>query len=549
MRCPSSLPSILPLRVFRAALAESRTAALTSLALLAVGVALRLRQYLDQRSLWLDETWVALNIQGRSFAGLARPLDFDQSAPVAFLWTERLALLIGGVNELALRAFPLIAGCVFLVVLWMLARRLLDVRGAALCLAFAALSPTLIYFSNEVKPYGPDSLATVSLIWLALDVLDAPDSARAWRRLAVGGVIAMLFSTPSVFVLAAVGVALVAQPAIGRNRLGWIRLAATGALWLAIFALGYVTVYRSAATSDFMQSTLSNVFLSLPPRELARGTIDAARRMWIAAFLGDNDAMIPPKAIVLASLACLVGAIALLRRRGASVALLLVLPFVITAVASLAHRWPLLARLLVFLVPPLLLLLGAGLWTVAGAAPSRMRGASLALLGALVVLPACVYDAQRVRHPFRRDDAAPIVRDFLAAHDSPTVMYVMGHAAPAWLFYSALWRQRDGEPFRIAAQRALPSGNFPHRADMTQEPGLRVVFGQIPQAFLTDSALAEEAMWLAAQPERDLWLLTLKYERRAGDTLTSDLLARGATKIEERTRDGASLRHFRFPGR
>jgi hypothetical protein len=169
------------------------------------------------------------------------------------------------------------------------------------------------------------------------------------------------------------------------------------------------------------------------------------------------------------------------------------------------------------------------------------------MLGVLVLLPAGVYDVQRARHPFRRDDAAPIVRDFLAAHDSSSVMYVMGHAAPAWIFYSALWRQRDGEPFRVAAQRAMPSGNFPHRACMTQAPGLRVVFGQIPQSYLTDSTLAGEAAWLAAQPERDVWLLTVKYERRAGDTLTSKLLARGATKLEERTREGASLRHFRFP--
>ena len=260
------------MRAFRAALVESRPATLTSLALLAIGVALRLRAYLDQRPLWLDEIWIALNIQGRSLAGLARPLDYDQSAPVAFLWVERLAVVVGGVNELALRAFPFVAGCLFLVVIWMLARRLLDVRGAALCLAFAALSPTLIYFSNEVKPYGPDSLAAAVLIWLTLDVLDAPDSRRAWRRLAAGGVIAMLFSTPSVFVLAAVAAALVAKPAIGRTRIGWMRLVVTGSLWLAIFALGYLTVYRGAATSDFMQSTLSNVFLALPPRELhARG--------------------------------------------------------------------------------------------------------------------------------------------------------------------------------------------------------------------------------------------------------------------------------------
>jgi hypothetical protein len=534
---------------FRAELEESRIATLTSLALLAVGVALRLRAYLDQRSFWLDEIWVVLNVQGRSFAGLARPLDYEQTAPVAFLWTERLALVLGGVNELALRVFPLIAGCLFLVVLWMLARRLLDVRGGALCLAFAALSPALIYFSNEVKPYGPDSLAAAALIWLTLDVLDTPDSRRAWQRLAAGGVIAMLFSTPSIFILAGVGTALVAHPAIVRTRAGWVRLVACGTLWLAVFAIGYVALYRDAATSTFMQTFWRKVFLSLPPSTLAHGAIDAARRLWIAAFLGDNDALIPPRALPLATLVTAAGAVALLRRRGAPVALLLVVPFVATGAASLAHRWPLGARLLVFLIPALVLLLGAGVWTIAGALPSRVRGATLALLGGLVVLPACVYDARGVRLPKRRDDVAPLVRDVMASHATPALVYVVAHGIPAWIYYSDLWRARDGEAFRVAEKRGSPSARYQHRACITQRPDLRVVLGASHELVFTDSALAAEAAWMAAQPERELWLLTLKYEKESGLALTSDLLAQGATKVEERARGDGVLRRFHLPER
>src|SRR5215207_5177583 len=218
-----------PARSLRSALVEARGAALVSVALLVVGIALRLHLYLDRRSLWLDEIWVALNVVGRSFLGLARPLDYAQSAPVGFLWVERLAVVIGGVNELALRAFPLLTGCLFLVALWMLARRLLDIRGAALALGFAALSPQLVYFSNEVKPYGSDAFVAVVLIWLALDVLDAPESTRAWRRLLIGGLVGILLSTPSVFVLAGIGVALVAHPVIRGSRSSWLRLVGTGA--------------------------------------------------------------------------------------------------------------------------------------------------------------------------------------------------------------------------------------------------------------------------------------------------------------------------------
>ena len=533
-------------RTLRSALVESRAAALVSLVLLAIGVALRLHLYADRRSLWLDEIWVALNIVGRDFPGLARPLDYAQSAPVGFLWAERLAVVLGGVNELALRALPFLAGCLLLVALWMLARRLLDVRYAALCLAFAALSPILVYFSNEVKPYILDALMAVVLTWLTLDVLEAPDSSRAWRRLAGGGVIGILLSTPAVFVLAGAGIALIAHPAIGRTRAGWVRLVGTGALWVILFALGYFMIYRGTANSDYMQRIWSGAFLSLPLDTLARGANDASRTMWIETLFGENDAMLPPKAIVSVTLLSAVGALVLLRRRGLPVALLVVLPFVAAAGASFARLWPLTPRLLLFLVPALLLLLGAGLWALVSLLPVRARGFALGLLGALYLVPASVYDARALRSPKRRDDVAPLVRDFMAARKGPALMYVVGHGTPSWLFYTARWREREGEAFRFAAERADVATHFQTRGCITQEPGLRVAFGPTGADALTDSALAGEAAWLAAQPERDVWLLTLSYEHAAGHVMERELAERGATRVDERSRQGAELRHFRF---
>lgn len=534
-------------RSLRSALAESRGATLLSLALLLVGIVLRLHLYVDRRSLWLDEIWAALNIVERSFLGLLRPLDYAQSAPVGFLWLERLAVVTGGVNELTLRFFPLLAGCLLLVALWMLARRLLDIRYATLCLAFAALAPILIYFSNEVKPYIVDALVATVLVWLTLDVLEAPDSARAWRRLAIGGVLAILLSTPAVFGLAGVGVALVAHPAIGRTRAGWMRLVSTGAAWLLVFALGYFMIYRSTANSDYMQRIWSDAFLYLPLRTLAHGANDAARTMWIETMFGDSDHMLPPKAIVMVTLLSAAGAVVLARRRGLPVALLVTLPFVATAGASFAHLWPLTPRLLLALVPPLLLLLGAGLWALVGVLPVRARGATLALLGAIIVIPATVFDAQGVRAPKRRDDVAPLVRGFLAERKEPALMYVVGHGTPTWLFYTARWREREGEAFRFAAARANTASHFQTRGCITQEPGLRVAFGPTGTNVHSDSALAGEAAWLVSQPERDIWVLTLGYEHEVGHVMEHQLVARGAVRVEERSRQGGELRHFRLP--
>ena len=64
-----------------------------------VAIALRLRQYLYGRSLWVDEAFLALNIAERSFTELARPLGWDQTAPILFLWMERASVLLFGTHE------------------------------------------------------------------------------------------------------------------------------------------------------------------------------------------------------------------------------------------------------------------------------------------------------------------------------------------------------------------------------------------------------------------------------------------------------------------
>jgi hypothetical protein len=58
--------------------------------IMGLGVALRFAQYLANRSLWLDEAFLALNVVQRSFSQLFQPLDDEQVAPIAYLLAENL---------------------------------------------------------------------------------------------------------------------------------------------------------------------------------------------------------------------------------------------------------------------------------------------------------------------------------------------------------------------------------------------------------------------------------------------------------------------------
>ncbi len=76
------------------------------------GIILRLGQYLFNRSLWLDESYLTLNIINKSFSQLLLPLDYDQAAPIGFLIVEKVIVGIFGNNEYALRLFPLLSGII-----------------------------------------------------------------------------------------------------------------------------------------------------------------------------------------------------------------------------------------------------------------------------------------------------------------------------------------------------------------------------------------------------------------------------------------------------
>jgi hypothetical protein len=62
----------------------------------AFGVALRLCEYLTNFSLNHDDICLALNVINRDARGLMGRLDFDQAAPLGFLWAERFIVLTLG---------------------------------------------------------------------------------------------------------------------------------------------------------------------------------------------------------------------------------------------------------------------------------------------------------------------------------------------------------------------------------------------------------------------------------------------------------------------
>src|SRR5262249_5309444 len=133
----------------------------------ALGIILRLRFFLDDRSLWRDEADLANNLVNRTFSGLTQPLDYNQGAPLLFLFLEKGLINLLGNRDYLLRLFPLFAGCIALILMGQIAGKYWGTTGLFAVLGLAISWP-LTYYSAMVKQYSGDVMITLLLLFLAM---------------------------------------------------------------------------------------------------------------------------------------------------------------------------------------------------------------------------------------------------------------------------------------------------------------------------------------------------------------------------------------------
>ena len=412
-----------------------------------VGAALRLAAYFTVRSLWLDEAMLANNIVGRSFVALLGPLGENQSAPWLFLFGERAAAMVLGPNELALRLLPLIAGILLPWVVWRTATRLVDHETGIIAASIAALSPLLLYYSTEVKPYGTDALVSAALALATLRVLENAEDRRRWLVLVCAGAVGLVAAFPAAFVLPACWGALLASGDVRRSPRARRMLLLAALIWAATLALPYLFVIRRATSDSFLTTYFSNRFL-VP---WGPGAAAALWGLWhdvsAEVFLG-HDALAGSSRTVTVVLSaailvvCGVGLWEVWRRRGAAGALLMIGPVAIALVASTFRAYPLTARLWTFTAPFWALLAAAGLRAVATRVRPDVSRSIGVVAAASLLATACADAVVGLTDPhFRRAHMRPLIR-LLEEEQRSTgdAIYIMPRAAPQWLFYTVPWR-------------------------------------------------------------------------------------------------------------
>ena len=154
----------------------SRLAVVAVAMVCAVGIALRLVQYAANTALGLDEIALVKGIvETDLWALLAHPLPFDQVAPKGFLLIQKLAVLMLGPSDYALRLFPFLCAVASVVIFAAIAWRTLPTVGALVAIVLFATCAPLVAFSGLVKQYSADVFAAVALTWLVIELLDGAE--------------------------------------------------------------------------------------------------------------------------------------------------------------------------------------------------------------------------------------------------------------------------------------------------------------------------------------------------------------------------------------
>jgi hypothetical protein len=317
-----------------------------------LGIILRLYFYILNRSLWLDEASLALNIVNRSFPDLFKPLDYYQGAPLGFLFAQKTIGSLLGYKDYVLRFIPLIAGIASIFLMFIVSKKIGRQISPYICLGLFVLSPRLIYYSSELKQYSTDVLATLLLLILVPDCLDDEVKPRTLVTLGITGCLCLWFSHPSLFIylgiLMTLGLTFLIKK--DKTRIFWV-------IGIAVvsginFLLVYLINLRFLISNDILLGYWNGSFAPLPPWSNLNWYYKTAINML-------NDPAYLPISVI-TGLLFLVGIISFGIRRWQILSVVLT-PIILTLAASALRKYAFSGRLLLFMLPLVFLLLSDGI--------------------------------------------------------------------------------------------------------------------------------------------------------------------------------------------
>lgn len=467
---------------------------------IAIGILLRVVPYFVNRAFWLDETSVALNIRFRGFLELFKVLDYEQTMPIPILLFTKLLTVMFGTAESIFRLPALLAGIALLFVVWFGFSKLFGKTQALISLALVAGWYPLIYYSSELKQYEVDALMTAILLWVGLSTLRNPDA--SFNSLSIWGCVAILVSQPSVFILAALGMAAAYDKRFWQSdRWRW-SVVLTGLVWVALFVAIFFWSYKTVSSSDFMRKFWADYFINPGSPQFVFQAKETLRTL----FGGDYFYyMRLPMLVPL----FLLGVFGIYRSEDRKTLLVAVLPIVLLFVASAMRQYPYATRLYLFTVPLIVWIFSAAVVASGRFFRGRMQSVIVVAFGAFLATSLVANALTRNSGPLLVESLRQTV-DHIRKVDKEAPVYISFGRYRTWSYYAGDWNTPDPLKKNLDAVESCSTCDWKVIMNKRSQPDL---VGRRPVGFKSDDEwLQHEARRILSVKDDHVWLVLSFYE-------------------------------------
>lgn len=395
--------------------------------LVIAALCVRLKVYIENRSLVLDEANLALNIIEKDYKLLWGQLDYEQVAPPLFLIITKIFTALLGNYDFVFRMPVMIAGMASVLLFYSISKNVLKTQIARWYILFMfGFSILIIRYSTEFKQYAFDMIATLLILWMAVHYRNNITK----KKLLLMGVLGIGFiwlSMPIIFVLPAMGLSILLDSVSHKNKL-IPYVVAMGGLWLGSFYLYYKYNLSQNIGSQHLQNFHSIYFINLLPTTLdeAQSSLQSITRI----FKATTDKTFV--SIAWAMLTLTIG-MATLIKRNRVVAIFVILPLVSCLVASHLHMYSLIPRLLLFLIPLILLGMGIGVDRLWIASNKYLR---FAIAVILIITGINTKGYQYLYKPMEYENIKSVAQYLIHNRKEGDLLIVHHDAVPAFRFYN-----------------------------------------------------------------------------------------------------------------
>ncbi len=433
--------------------------------IICLGIILRAAAYCYDKSFWYDEAALALNVMDRNIFGLfLKPLDYVQCAPFLFMVSSKLLTSVFGAKESIFRLIPYICSILSIFAFYFLSKKTLDKRWSILTANFLfAVNLQLIRYGQDFKQYSVEVFATIIAI-LYLERINL-ESISVKKCILTGFVFfaLFLFSMPAPIILTAFLFYL-----LYKNKKESLKQIFYIATTFTLCALPYYLIYLLPSKKimlKYFSNTWNPGYLSINTGILK----DFIQPFFEYIFAPNNN-------FILASALSLIGIFLFIKSKKEGGILLLFI--VSTALAfSMLHFYPIYARLGLYLVPVIILLITKPL-DICAFNTIKSKAGSFIIIGMLIFCFRALnvkyfisFANPKIFHESLSREMMSLIRNDISKND---VIIYDGESLAACIYYLRYFNMRDVKAIPISSITAdnyqdLYRGNvwfyFTHHAD------------------------------------------------------------------------------------